>query len=100
EYRIHGTNDPTTIGKRVSSGCIRLTNENVEDLYSRVQIGTKVVVLPDTGYRAERIEAAAPVQRISERARQSYASVPRPVSAVPDPSRNSLAYGSSASRLY
>jgi lipoprotein-anchoring transpeptidase ErfK/SrfK len=46
EYRIHGTNDPTTIGKDVSSGCIRLTNEDVEDLYSRVQIGTKVIVLP------------------------------------------------------
>ena len=46
EYRIHGTNDPTTIGKRVSSGCIRLTNEDVEDLYNRVTIGTKVVVLP------------------------------------------------------
>jgi len=48
EYRIHGTNDPTTIGKNVSSGCIRLTNEDVEDLYDRVQIGAKVVVLPMT----------------------------------------------------
>jgi lipoprotein-anchoring transpeptidase ErfK/SrfK len=47
-YRIHGTNDPSTIGKDVSSGCIRLTNENVEDLYSRVQVGAKVVVLPQT----------------------------------------------------
>ena len=46
DYRIHGTNDPTTIGKRVSSGCIRLRNEDVEDLYQRVGIGTKVVVLP------------------------------------------------------
>src|SRR5579885_3817730 len=60
-YRIHGTNQPSTIGKRVSSGCIRLTNEDVEDLYSRVSIGTKVVVLPDNGYRAQ-IEAPAPVQ--------------------------------------
>jgi lipoprotein-anchoring transpeptidase ErfK/SrfK len=49
EYRIHGTNDPTTIGKRVSSGCIRLTNEDVEDLYSRVQVGAKVIVLPQDG---------------------------------------------------
>jgi lipoprotein-anchoring transpeptidase ErfK/SrfK len=48
EYRIHGTNDPTTIGKQVSSGCIRLTNEDVEDLYSRVQVGAKVIVLPQT----------------------------------------------------
>jgi lipoprotein-anchoring transpeptidase ErfK/SrfK len=46
QYRIHGTNDPTTIGKNVSSGCIRLTNENVIDLFSRVQVGAKVIVLP------------------------------------------------------
>ena len=49
EYRIHGTNDPTTIGKFVSSGCIRLTNEDVSDLFSRVQVGSKVVVLPKGG---------------------------------------------------
>ena len=49
EYRIHGTNDPTTIGKFVSSGCIRLTNEDVTDLFSRVDIGTRVVVLPKNG---------------------------------------------------
>jgi lipoprotein-anchoring transpeptidase ErfK/SrfK len=46
DYRIHGTNDPTTIGKRVSSGCIRLQNADVTDLYERVGIGAKVVVLP------------------------------------------------------
>jgi lipoprotein-anchoring transpeptidase ErfK/SrfK len=46
DYRIHGTNDPSTIGKFVSSGCIRLTNEDVADLFSRVDVGTKVVVLP------------------------------------------------------
>jgi lipoprotein-anchoring transpeptidase ErfK/SrfK len=46
QYRIHGTNDPTTIGKFVSSGCIRLTNENVSDLFSRVNVGARVVVLP------------------------------------------------------
>ena len=46
EYRIHGTNDPSTIGKFVSSGCIRLTNEDVSDLFSRVNVGTKVVVMP------------------------------------------------------
>jgi lipoprotein-anchoring transpeptidase ErfK/SrfK len=49
EYRIHGTNDPTTIGKFVSSGCIRLTNEDVRDLFSRVDVGTRVVVLPKNG---------------------------------------------------
>jgi lipoprotein-anchoring transpeptidase ErfK/SrfK len=45
-YRIHGTNQPSTIGTFVSSGCIRLTNDDVADLYSRVTIGTSVVVLP------------------------------------------------------
>ena len=44
-YRLHGTNDPTTIGQNISSGCIRLTNEDVTDLYNRTPIGTKVVVL-------------------------------------------------------
>ncbi len=44
-YRIHGTNQPSTIGHFVSSGCIRLTNEDVADLYSRVGVGTRVVVL-------------------------------------------------------
>jgi lipoprotein-anchoring transpeptidase ErfK/SrfK len=45
-YRIHGTNAPQTIGTHVSSGCIRLTNQDVADLYSRVNVGTKVIVLP------------------------------------------------------
>ena len=45
-YRIHGTNQPSTIGSFVSSGCIRLTNDDIEDLYNRVNIGTHVVVLP------------------------------------------------------
>jgi lipoprotein-anchoring transpeptidase ErfK/SrfK len=45
-YRIHGTNAPSTIGGRVSSGCIRLVNDDVIDLYSRVNVGTKVIVLP------------------------------------------------------
>ncbi|CCD86788.1 conserved exported protein of unknown function [Bradyrhizobium sp. ORS 285] len=58
EYRIHGTNDPSTIGKFVSSGCIRLTNEDVSDLFSRVQVGTKVVVLPKGG--ALQARAVAP----------------------------------------
>jgi lipoprotein-anchoring transpeptidase ErfK/SrfK len=45
-YRIHGTNQPSTIGTFVSSGCIRLTNEDITDLYGRIQVGTRVVVLP------------------------------------------------------
>jgi lipoprotein-anchoring transpeptidase ErfK/SrfK len=47
-YRIHGTNQPSTIGKFVSSGCIRLLNSDIEDLYNRVQVGSRVVVLPDS----------------------------------------------------
>ena len=43
-YRIHGTNEPWTIGGDVSSGCIRMTNDDVVDLYSHVKIGTKVIV--------------------------------------------------------
>jgi lipoprotein-anchoring transpeptidase ErfK/SrfK len=45
DYRIHGTNEPTSIGKQVSSGCIRLTNDDVIDLYNRVTLGAKVIVL-------------------------------------------------------
>jgi len=71
EYRIHGTNDPSSIGKNVSSGCIRLTNENVKDLYSRVQIGAKVIVLPQTSVAQRR--APGP-QHVSMT--QSYAPQP------------------------
>jgi lipoprotein-anchoring transpeptidase ErfK/SrfK len=53
QYRIHGTNDPTTIGKFISSGCIRLTNEDVTDLFNRVDVGTRVVVLPKNGPHIE-----------------------------------------------
>ena len=44
-YRIHGTNQPWTIGSAVSSGCFRLTNPDVTDLYERVPVGTRVVVM-------------------------------------------------------
>jgi lipoprotein-anchoring transpeptidase ErfK/SrfK len=44
-YRIHGSNEPWTIGQNVSSGCIRMRNVDIIDLYSRVKLGTKVVVL-------------------------------------------------------
>ncbi|MGH6778300.1 MAG: L,D-transpeptidase family protein [Bradyrhizobium sp.] len=46
DYRIHGTNEPSTIGHYVSSGCIGMLNADVEDLYSRAKVGTRVVVLP------------------------------------------------------
>ena len=67
EYRIHGTNDPSTIGKFVSSGCIRLTNEDVADLFSRVNVGTKVVVLPKNGPHIE-ARATGAVRPVTARA--------------------------------
>jgi hypothetical protein len=59
-YRIHGTNAPETIGSRVSSGCIRLTNDDVIDLYRRVKVGTTVVVLPMRGPRTLPIASRRP----------------------------------------
>jgi lipoprotein-anchoring transpeptidase ErfK/SrfK len=59
-YRIHGTNQPSTIGTFVSSGCIRLTNEDITDLYSRVRVGTRVVVLPGAPPGAAQAAATAP----------------------------------------
>jgi lipoprotein-anchoring transpeptidase ErfK/SrfK len=56
-YRIHGTNQPSTIGTFVSSGCIRLTNEDVMDLYRRVRVGTRIVVLPGRPPREGGLEA-------------------------------------------
>jgi lipoprotein-anchoring transpeptidase ErfK/SrfK len=44
-YRIHGTNDPRSIGQATSSGCIRMINEEAIDLYNRASMGTKVIVL-------------------------------------------------------
>jgi hypothetical protein len=62
-YRIHGTNDPTSIGKRMSSGCIRMTNADAIDLYDRVKLGAKVVVLNDPRRRQTDTVAAAPAPR-------------------------------------
>ncbi len=56
-FRIHGTNQPSTIGSFVSSGCVRLVNADIEDLYQRVKVGTRVVVLP--GYPPAQPTAAA-----------------------------------------
>ena len=78
EYRIHGTNDPTTIGKFVSSGCIRLTNEDVTDLFNRVNVGTRVVVLPKNApLRTPVTAAATPAQ-------------PRPVAMTRLPGREAM----------
>jgi lipoprotein-anchoring transpeptidase ErfK/SrfK len=78
-YRIHGTNDPSTIGKFVSSGCIRLTNADVADLFSRVDVGTRVVVLPKG---APRFEAKSPEARGLE-AKRTIAVRPSAASARP-----------------
>jgi lipoprotein-anchoring transpeptidase ErfK/SrfK len=68
EYRIHGSNEPWTIGHAVSSGCIRLTNQDVIDLYDRVPVGTRVVVLLSTQPQSEDLVAC----RRSLRARISW----------------------------
>ena len=47
-YRIHGTNQPWTLGLAMSSGCIRMINADVADLYERIRIGAKVVVISDS----------------------------------------------------
>jgi lipoprotein-anchoring transpeptidase ErfK/SrfK len=70
-YRIHGTNAPHSIGKHVSSGCIRLRDADVIDLYNRVGVGTKVVVLPNeqrtvpVASRDGRMSARIAVQPVS-----------------------------------
>jgi lipoprotein-anchoring transpeptidase ErfK/SrfK len=57
-YRIHGTNNPNSIGKHVSSGCIRLRDADVIDLYGRVGIGTRVIVLPNDQRQARNDQAS------------------------------------------
>ena len=71
-YRIHGTNEPWTIGQDVSSGCIRMTNDDVVDLYSRAPVGAKVVVL----------RTGAPTTSASPSATGSVWRQPRPQLAV------------------
>ena len=77
DYRIHGTNDPKTIGKFVSSGCIRLTNEDVTDLFSRVSVGTKVVVLPkNAAHLAARPIAGGEVASVMPQPRAEVTTLP------------------------
>jgi len=91
-YRIHGTNAPSTIGGRVSSGCIRMLNDDVIDLYKRVKVGTKVVVLPDGGRRLPDV-ARNPTQKPARQAAvRAIQPVPAPVpeaSAVVHPEAKS-----------
>jgi hypothetical protein len=86
EYRIHGTNDPSTIGKFVSSGCIRLTNDDVADLFSRVDIGTKVVVLPKNSQRFE----AKGLETKGTITVRPTASPARPVATTPSSRRQAM----------
>jgi hypothetical protein len=86
-YRIHGTNDPSTIGKFVSSGCIRLTNEDVSDLFSRVDVGTRVVVLPKS---APHLEARGSITV------RSTALPPRPVVTTVSSGRQAMNRSTSA----
>jgi hypothetical protein len=103
-YRIHGTNQPETIGKQVSSGCIRMLNEDAIDLYNRVSIGTKVVVLPDTARSVRNDQAPTPLSP-RRNAVSAVPAEPLPLAAgdAPNvapalPPRPSL--GLSASRIY
>jgi lipoprotein-anchoring transpeptidase ErfK/SrfK len=59
-YRIHGTFEPWTIGTSVSSGCIRMINQDAIDLYNHTPVGTRVVVLSPPSARTKRIPAAPP----------------------------------------
>ena len=71
-YRIHGTNQPSTIGKFVSSGCIGMLNEDVSDLFERTKVGTRVVVLPGGAPPANTASASAapppPLARLPQQA--------------------------------
>ena len=64
-YRIHGTNMPETIGQKVSSGCIRMVNADVIDLYERVAIGAKIIVLPNHSYPPTIAKSAAPLRVVA-----------------------------------
>jgi lipoprotein-anchoring transpeptidase ErfK/SrfK len=75
-YRIHGTNQPSTIGKFVSSGCIGMLNEDVSDLFDRVKVGTRVVVLPGSAPAATASAAQLPAQASAQSQLGPTASVP------------------------
>jgi lipoprotein-anchoring transpeptidase ErfK/SrfK len=82
-YRIHGTNQPSTIGTFVSSGCIRLTNEDVMDLYRRVRLGTLVVVLPGAPPPVVRPPVEASVAPVPDMPLGNERVQPRPPASIP-----------------
>ena len=77
-YRIHGTNQPSTIGKTVSSGCVGMLNSDIEDLYSRVQVGSRVVVLPGKEPDPNTVANAAPPAPANPMAPPSVNAAPLP----------------------
>ena len=83
-YRIHGTNQPSTIGTFVSSGCIRLTNDDITDLYGRVRVGTRVVVLPGTSPAPAQANAP-PAAQPRPKAAAAEKPAAKPAPAVPPP---------------
>src|SRR5947199_10721532 len=90
-YRIHGTNQPSTIGGHVSSGCIRMLNEDVMDLFDRVQVGTKVVVLPNSLGRDTIARTQSPGYAVSQPAAAAQPLVARlPLEKPCSPYRTSV----------
>jgi len=77
-YRIHGTNQPSTIGKFVSSGCIGMLNEDVSDLFERAKVGTRVVVLPGGPPPGTATASAAPPNPMAPASAQAQAAAPLP----------------------
>jgi lipoprotein-anchoring transpeptidase ErfK/SrfK len=86
-YRIHGTNQPSTIGTFVSSGCIRLLNSDIEDLYDRVQVGTRVMVLPGKPPATAANTDAPPPQPANPMAPPSRPGTAVSASPLPPPAR-------------
>ncbi|RDV03723.1 L,D-transpeptidase [Undibacter mobilis] len=82
-YRIHGTNQPSTIGQTVSSGCIRLLNEDIEDLFSRVQVGTRVVVWPGNPATVANAAGSTPVSTGAPASNGAPAPINPPVMSRP-----------------
>jgi len=95
-YRIHGTNQPSTIGTFVSSGCIRLTNEDVMDLFTRVKVGTRVVVRPGkppTTASATSLAPPAPPSAAASAPPAAASAPPAAASAPPAPASAPLGVG-------
>jgi lipoprotein-anchoring transpeptidase ErfK/SrfK len=95
-YRIHGTGDPASIGRHVSSGCIRMLNADAIDLFDRTPLGAKVVVLPDTRRHAPDRIVQAPQSAVALRAPQQ----PQPLASPRRDPGPSVYYGASRSRIY